>query len=129
MPGEEIAGRIVESYEWASDDPYRAVTHNKGIMNGISAVSIATGQDWRAIEAASHSWASIQNNSQYQPLTRYSIVDIDDVSCLKGELELPLSVATKGGVLKTNPIYQFALGLLNYPDSKQLAQVNSKKKN
>ncbi|KAI8851120.1 hydroxymethylglutaryl-coenzyme A reductase-domain-containing protein [Chytridium lagenaria] len=59
IPGKTVAGRIIEATQWASDDPFRAATHNKGIMNGIDAVAVATGQDWRAIEASAHAWASV----------------------------------------------------------------------
>ncbi|KAJ3329274.1 hypothetical protein HDU91_003901, partial [Kappamyces sp. JEL0680] len=122
--GQQVADRIVEATEWAHDDPFRAVTHNKGIMNGIDAVAIATGQDWRALEAASHAWASLKPGTQsYTPLTSYRTEQIDGTLTLIGELELPLSVGTKGGVLKTNPIYQVALGLLGNPSSTELAQI------
>ncbi|KAJ3323511.1 hypothetical protein HDV06_001788 [Boothiomyces sp. JEL0866] len=119
--GLEVAKRIVEAYEWAVDDPYRAVTHNKGIMNGIDAVALATGQDWRAIEAGCHAWASLKSESGYKPLTEYSIEDIDGELHLVGKLELPITVGTAGGVLKTNPSYQLSLGLMGGPNSKQLA--------
>ena len=119
-----MAQRIVESYEWACDDPFRAVTHNKGIMNGIDAVSIATGQDWRAIEASCHAWASLQTEAaSYQPLSKYYIEERNGELNLCGYLALPLAVGTKGGVLKSNPQYEFTLGLMKYPDSKELAQV------
>jgi hydroxymethylglutaryl-CoA reductase len=123
--GEDVAYRIVEAYQWACDDPFRAVTHNKGIMNGIDAVALATGQDWRAVEASAHAWAALQPNmsSSYGPLSHYQIELIDGVLNLTGRLELPISVGTKGGVLKTNPMYQAALGFLNHPNSKDLGQI------
>ncbi|KAI8898414.1 hydroxymethylglutaryl-CoA reductase, degradative [Globomyces pollinis-pini] len=121
--GLQVAERIIEAYEWAKDDPYRAVTHNKGIMNGIDAVAVATGQDWRAIEAASHAWASLKNPTLgYQPLTEYWIEQDDSgIRFLVGELCLPICVGTQGGVLKTNPSYQYALSIMENPTSKQLA--------
>ncbi|KAJ3312930.1 hypothetical protein HDV04_002587 [Boothiomyces sp. JEL0838] len=119
--GMEVAKRIVDAYEWAVDDPYRAVTHNKGIMNGIDAVALATGQDWRAIEAACHSWASLKSDAGYKPLTEYSIEELHGEHYLIGKLELPLTVGTAGGVLKTNPSYQLSLGLMGSPNSKELA--------
>ncbi|KAJ3274329.1 hypothetical protein HDV01_003173 [Terramyces sp. JEL0728] len=119
--GQEVAKRIVEAFDWAVDDPYRAVTHNKGIMNGIDAVALATGQDWRAIEAACHSWASLKSEGGYKPLTEYSIEEINGENHLVGTLELPITVGTAGGVLKTNPTYQLALGLMGRPNSKELA--------
>ena len=117
--GTEVAERIVEAYEWAKDDKYRAVTHNKGIMNGIDAVAVATGQDWRAIEAACHAWASTE--SGYQPLTRYWIDKSTQPALFCGELILPLHVGTKGGVLKTHPTYNYALGIMGFPTSAELA--------
>jgi degradative hydroxymethylglutaryl-CoA reductase len=119
--GQDVAHRIVEAYEWACDDVYRAVTHNKGIMNGIDAVAIATGQDWRAIEAAAHCWASFDN---YKPLTKYEFKTINGIDHLVGTLSLPISVGTKGGVLNTNPLYRYSLGLMGHPDAKSLAMVH-----
>jgi degradative hydroxymethylglutaryl-CoA reductase len=122
--GLDVANRIIEGYEWALDDPYRAVTHNKGIMNGIDAVAIATGQDWRAIDSSCHAWASLKSGGKgYGPLTTYHITEFEGQSFFVGELELPLLVGSKGGVLKTNPAYAISLGLMNDPDSKELAKV------
>jgi hydroxymethylglutaryl-CoA reductase len=131
-----VASRILEAYEWAEIDPFRATTHNKGIMNGIDAVALATGQDWRAIEAACHAWAARDNGNQdtkYRPLTKYWVEEDEqlklegktDHDCLVfcGELELPLMVGTKGGVMNTNPVYSYTLGLMGSPDSKGLAMV------
>ena len=116
-----VAERILEAHYFACDDPYRAVTNNKGIMNGIDAVAIATGQDWRAIEAAAHAHAC---QEAYTPLTRYWIESIGpDQSALVGHLDLPISIGTVGGALKTHPKYAFAHKLLGYPDSKTLAQI------
>jgi len=98
-------------------DQYRATTHNKGIMNGIDAVAVALGQDWRAIESASHSYASI--NGRYIPLTRYEIVD--DMFC--GRIELPLSVGTKGGAIESNPSYINTHSILGFPNSEQLGHI------
>lgn len=202
MPGHEVAVRILEAYEWADLDPYRAATHNKGIMNGIDAVALATGQDWRAVEAGAHAWAggagthserstqvqapsssvcpssqkmnsddtihsnghedersngirgakrkfgdivnvgeeyvaasnsTIHRGDAYKPLTRYWIEEDEerlrqgckgrDALVFCGELEIPIMVGTKGGVLSTNPVHAFALGVMRYPDSKQLAMV------
>ncbi|KAI8910415.1 hydroxymethylglutaryl-CoA reductase [Gorgonomyces haynaldii] len=120
IDGSLLAEQIVEAYEYACDDPFRAVTHNKGIMNGIDALALATGQDWRAIEASSHAWASLRDPERgYQPLTRYWIED--DV--LVGELEIPISVGTQGGAIKTHPAYRFALGLAKIQSSQELAQL------
>jgi len=134
--GEEVALRIIEAYEWAESDPFRASTHNKGIMNGIDAVALATGQDWRAIEAAAHTWAihAIKKTKKicekdphnYGSLTKYWIEESLDESNTKlfcGELELPLAVGTKGGVLVTNSSYHYTMGLMGFPSSQKLAMV------
>ncbi|KAJ3160874.1 hypothetical protein HDU86_008235 [Geranomyces michiganensis] len=124
IAGEEVAFRLVEANDWARSDPYRATTHNKGIMNGIDAVALATGQDWRAIEAAGHAWNAVRSES-YRPFTDYWVeADSEGRRFLNGELELPMPVATKGGVLKTNPVYSYTLGLLNNPDSKRLGMIH-----
>ncbi|KAG0028989.1 hypothetical protein BGZ81_004215 [Podila clonocystis] len=177
LPGKDVAVRILEAYEWADLDPYRAATHNKGIMNGIDAVALATGQDWRAIEAGAHAWASgagtlsersisssgplsstptnttsslsdtgamkrkfegeeetrIYRGDAYKSLSRYWIEEDEermrqgyrgqDALVFCGELEMPIMVGTKGGVLSTNPVHSFTLGVMKYPDSKQLAMA------
>ena len=96
---------------FAEQDQYRATTHNKGIMNGIDAVAVALGQDWRAIESAAHSYASIAG--RYLPLTKYSIQG--DKFC--GHIEMPISVGSKGGAIKSNPSYVNLLKILEYPDA------------
>lgn len=126
--GAEVAKRLVEAYQWAEDDPFRACTHNKGVMNGVDAVAIATGQDWRAIEAAAHAWGcgagkADVSEQRYGSITKYWIEQsengVDEVFC--GELELPISVGTKGGVLNTHPVYQYSLGVMGNPNTKSLA--------
>ncbi|KAJ3223420.1 hypothetical protein HDU81_009203, partial [Chytriomyces hyalinus] len=134
--GRQVASRMIEAVEWANDDPFRASTHNKGIMNGVDAVAVATGQDWRAIEAAAHAWAAgcgqEPEQAFYKPLTHYwveadegvELVDGSDEGLyLCGEMEMPISVGTKGGVLKTNPVYTYTLGMMGNPDSKGLARA------
>ena len=74
IKGEEVARKILEAYEFAKSDRLRATTHNKGIMNGIDAVCVATGQDWRAVESSAHAYAS-RNGTDYLPLTHYEIID------------------------------------------------------
>ncbi|KAF8927416.1 hypothetical protein BGZ58_010403 [Dissophora ornata] len=173
LSGKEVAVRVLEAFEWADLDPYRAATHNKGIMNGIDAVALATGQDWRAVEAGAHAWAGgagayserstdaapltsssssnqnerkrrfgqngddeqskIYRGDAYKPLTRYWIEEDEervrqgykgqDALVFCGELEIPIMVGTKGGVLSTNPVHAFTLGVMRYPDSKQLAMA------
>lgn len=88
---------MIEAYKFAKLDTFRAVTHNKGIINGIEAVSLATGQDCRAINSSLHGFAAIMdNNSKYSPLSTYEI--IDDKTFV-GRLSVPLSVGSQGGVL------------------------------
>lgn len=117
IPGNIIAIRMLEALDFAKLDVYRATTHNKGIMNGVDSIAIATGQDFRAIEAAAHAWAC--RSGSYQPLTNYWI--LDDYFC--GEIEMPMSLGTKGGVLNSNPIYSATFELLGYPSSPQLSEL------
>lgn len=102
--GEEVRDRIVAATQLAEVDPYRAATHNKGIMNGVDAVAIATGNDWRAIEAAAHAYAV--RKGSYRPLSSWSIGPDGD---LMGVLQMPVKVGIVGGSLKANP--GVALGL------------------
>src|SRR5690606_36841744 len=93
--GEEVRDGVILAYEFAASDPYRAVTHNKGIMNGIDPVVIATGNDWRAVEAGAHAYAS--RNGSYSSMTVWSK---DDQGNLVGELELPMSIGIVGGATR-----------------------------
>ena len=105
--GSEVAHKILEAYEFARVDKHRAATHNKGILNGIDGVCLATGQDWRAVESACHVYAS--RTGVYQPLTRYEIVERKGEQYFKGTLEIPISVGTVGGAFEKNPIYKQCL--------------------
>ena len=116
--GEETIERILDAYELAANDKYRCATHNKGIMNGIDAVTLATANDFRAIEAGAHSYAA--RNGSYEPLTRYSK---DDEGNLVGEIELPLALGLVGGATRTHPIARIAVKILGVKSSKELAQV------
>ena len=116
--GEQVRDGIVLANEFAALDPYRAATHNKGIMNGIDAVAIATGNDWRAIEAAAHAYAS--RSGQYSPLTTWSANDDGD---LVGELEIPLKVGTVGGQVESNSAVRIAYSILGTTSAPELAQV------
>lgn len=116
--GEQVRDGIVIAGEFAELDVYRATTHNKGIMNGIDAVAIATGNDWRAIEAAAHAFAA--SSGRYQPLTTWSV---DDAGNLVGDIELPLKVGTVGGQVQSNPAVRIANSLLGTPGAKELAEV------
>ena len=114
---------LAERLEMASDyawlDPYRATTHNKGIMNGIDAVVIATGNDWRAIEAGAHAYAV--KDGQYRSLTKWK-VNYEDES-LEGSIEIPLQVATVGGTLSSHPTAKLALKMLNITSAKDLSNI------
>ena len=119
----EEAKSLAERLEMASDyawlDPYRATTHNKGIMNGIDAVVIATGNDWRAIEAGAHAYAV--KDDQYRSLTKWK-VNYEDES-LEGSIEIPLQVATVGGTLSSHPTAKLALKMLNITSAKDLSNI------
>ncbi len=116
--GEEVLRRILEAAAFAEVDPYRAVTHNKGIMNGIDAVAVATGNDWRAVEAGAHAWAA--RSGTVRPLSHWT-QDSDGMLC--GEIELPLAVGTVGGATRVHPGAQAALKLMQVASSKELAQI------
>lgn len=115
----DIAKKIVLASQFAKQDPYRASTHNKGIFNGIDAVVLATGNDWRAIEAGAHAYAS--RNDSYQGLTTWSIKEATQTLC--GEITLPLPIATKGGSIGLNPTVEVSFDLLKQPTAKELASI------
>jgi hydroxymethylglutaryl-CoA reductase len=122
LTGEQVARGIVEANAFALVDPYRAATHNKGIMNGIDAVALATGNDWRALEAGAHAYAA--RSGQYRSLTEWSVVeDTTGERALRGRLELPLAVGTVGGATKVHPTARAALKILGQPTARRLAQV------
>lgn len=116
--GDTIAQRILYAYALAYSDVYRAVTHNKGIMNGIDAVALATGQDSRAIEAAAHAYAC--RSGVYRSLTTWSR---DENGDLVGELEIPMAVGVVGGVTKVHQMAETSLKILKVNSSKELAMV------
>lgn len=116
--GAETIEKILDLYAFALADPFRCATHNKGIMNGIDAVAIATGNDFRAIEASAHAFAAYQHN--YSPLTRFSLTAAGD---LKGEIEVPLSVGIVGGSIHTNPTTHLCLKILDVTTARELASV------
>ena len=123
IAGEQVATKIIETYHFAKQDKFRAVTHNKGIMNGVDAVCLATGQDWRAVESAAHAYAFDEGTGAYRPLTHYEIVEENGVKFFKGMLELPMAVGTVGGSVNRNPLYATCLNLLDKPNSQQLSQI------
>ncbi|EIT65953.1 hydroxymethylglutaryl-CoA reductase, degradative [Lactococcus garvieae] len=115
--GQEVAEKIQAASRFSKVDPYRAATHNKGIMNGINAVVLATGNDTRAVASGIHAYASKEGS--YQGLAEWYVKD----GLLFGSLELPLPVATVGGAVKVLPKAQAALELLEITEAKELAQV------
>lgn len=116
--GEEIVDKIVAAAAFAEADPYRAATHNKGVMNGISAVVLATANDTRAIEAGAHAYAV--KNGQYGSLTNWTKNENGD---LVGSIEVPMAVGIVGGATKTNPVAKIALKILRIESAAELAQV------
>lgn len=115
----EIAQKIALASQLAAVDPYRAATHNKGIFNGIDAVVLATGNDWRAIEAGGHTYASRSG----QALGLSNWMDHPEQQVLEGQLTLPMPIATKGGSIGLNPSVQVAHELLGNPDAQTLARI------
>ncbi|WP_269544560.1 hydroxymethylglutaryl-CoA reductase, degradative [Carnobacterium pleistocenium] len=116
--GEEVRDRLIEASQFAYVDPYRAVTNNKGIMNGIDAVVLASGNDWRAISAGAHAYASRSGN--YRSLSTWKKADNGD---LIGQLTLPLPVGSVGGSISIHPAAQFSKRLLGYQTAKELEAV------
>jgi len=115
--GSTVAERVVEAYRFAAADPYRAATHNKGVMNGIDAVGIATGNDWRSLEAGAHAYAA--RNGRYEPLTRWWRKD----GHLHGEIELPMAVGTVGGSTRVQPTLRVLQKLLGAQSAQELGMV------
>lgn len=116
--GYEVAQLIAEANAFAVVDPYRAATHNKGIMNGVDAVCIATGNDWRAVEAGAHAYAA--RNGRYAALTDWHVKDNGD---LYGEMTLPLAVGIVGGATKVHPTAKVAMKILGVESAAELAEV------
>jgi hydroxymethylglutaryl-CoA reductase len=117
MSGEEVARGIVQASRFALADPYRAATHNKGVMNGVDAVAIATGNDWRAIEAGAHAFAC--RDGKYSPLSTWTLQE----DKLVGRIELPLAVGTVGGPIKVHPLVRLMHKILGAQSARELAQV------
>lgn len=116
--GEDVVDNVIRAYKFACYDVYRAATHNKGIMNGIIAVALATANDTRAIEAGVHAYASL--SGRYLPLSKWYKNEEGD---LVGELELPLAVGTVGGAIGAHPVAKLCLKILGVKTSKELAEV------
>ncbi|MCD6495659.1 MAG: hydroxymethylglutaryl-CoA reductase, degradative [Candidatus Aenigmarchaeota archaeon] len=116
--GEDTIEKILDAYELAANDQYRCTTHNKGAMNGIDAVVLATANDFRAIEAGAHSYAA--RDGHYRPLTKYYK---DDDGNLVGEIALPLAIGLVGGATRTHPIARIAVKIMGIKSAKELAQI------
>lgn len=116
--GKKIIDNIILAYEFAANDPYRAVTHNKGIMNGIISVAQSTGQDTRAIEAAAHAYAS--RNGRYQSLTEWTK---DKQGNLVGKIELPMSVGIVGGIVNVHPMIKVCNKILGIKSARELSCI------
>ena len=120
--GQAVAQAIFEAWAFAVVDPYRAATHNKGIMNGIDAAALATGNDWRALEAGAHAYAA--RNGHYTSLTEWSLLDHPSLGpALHGRLEMPLSVGVVGGATKAHSTARVALKILGQPNARTLAEI------
>ncbi|MDQ7080657.1 MAG: hydroxymethylglutaryl-CoA reductase, degradative [Paracoccaceae bacterium] len=117
--GADTVDGIIAAYRFAAADPYRAATHNKGIMNGVSAVALATGNDTRALEAGAHAFAA---QGGYGPLSRWEKTDAGDLS---GVIELPLAMGIVGGATRAHPTAQMALKIMNADTAGRLARVTA----
>ncbi len=116
--GEQVRDGIIAAYAFAASDPYRAATHNKGIMNGVDAVVIATGNDWRAIEAGAHAYAA--RSGKYTSLSTWGK---DARGDLVGTLEMPMAVGIVGGATKVHPAARAAIELMGVQTAAQLAEI------
>jgi hydroxymethylglutaryl-CoA reductase len=116
--GEAVRDGMVSAYHFADADPYRAATHNKGIMNGVSAVVLATGNDTRAVEAGAHAYAA--RNGRYASLTTWEVTANGD---LAGSIELPMAVGLVGGATKLHPMAKVALKVLGVASAEELARI------
>lgn len=115
---QNVRDGIIEAWAFAAADPYRAATHNKGIMNGVDAVVLATGNDWRAVEAGAHAYAA--RAGRYTSLSRW---EVDEDGNLKGSLEMPMAVGIVGGATRTHPAAQAALKLMKITSAAELAEI------
>lgn len=116
--GEQAVQGFINAYHLADATPYRAATHNKGITNGISALALATGNDFRAVEAGLHSYAA--RSGQYKPV---SVWERDGNGDLAGSIEFPTPIGTVGGMSKLHPVARIALKILGVKNAKELSEV------
>ena len=117
--GEAVISGVLDAYLFAAIDPYRAATHNKGIMNGIDPVIVATGNDWRAVEAGAHAYAS--RGGRYTSLTTWEVAANGD---LVGTIEMPMPVGLVGGATKTHPLARQALKIMNVKSAQELGEIS-----
>ena len=117
LPGDAVIDGIVNASRFAEADPYRAATHNKGIMNGVDAVVIATGNDWRAVEAGAHAFAA--RSGKYSPLATWR----REGENLVGRIELPMALGTVGGTLRVHPAARLSLRILHVSSAQELAMI------
>ena len=115
--GREIAQAVADASRFAERDTYRAATHNKGVMNGIDSVVIATGNDYRAVEAGAHAWAA--RTGRYEPLARWALGE----ECLQGILEMPLALGIVGGTIRIHPTARLALSLMGIETASELIEI------
>ena len=118
LGGEEVVDGIVDAYAFAAADPYRCATHNKGVMNGIAAVCLATGNDTRAIEAGAHAYAA--RSGRYSPITSWHK---DESGDLNGFIELPAALGIVGGVTAVHPLAKICLKILRVKTARELGEV------
>jgi hydroxymethylglutaryl-CoA reductase len=116
--GADIIEGVLDAYTFAAVDPYRAATHNKGIMNGIDPVIVATGNDWRAVEAGAHAYAS--RDGRYTSLTHW---EKDAAGALVGSIEMPMPVGLVGGATKTHPLARLALKIMGVKSAQELGEI------
>ena len=115
---DEVINGIIDAYTFAAIDPYRAATHNKGIMNGIDPVIVATGNDWRAVEAGAHAYAC--RDGRYTSLTTWEVSAAGD---LVGTIEMPMPVGLVGGATKTHPMARLSLKIMQLRSAQELAEI------
>ena len=118
LGGGEVVDGIVEAYAFAAADPYRCATHNKGVMNGVTAVCLATGNDTRAIEAGAHAYCA--RNGNYSPLTTWKK---DKNGDLQGWIEIPIAAGVIGGITAVHPVAKVSLKILGVKSAKELGEV------
>jgi hydroxymethylglutaryl-CoA reductase len=116
--GEQVRDGIIEAWAFAEADPYRAATHNKGIMNGVDAVVVATGNDWRAVEAGAHAYAA--RSGRYSSLSTWAK---DESGDLLGSLEMPMPIGTVGGATNVHPTARAALQVMKVESAAELSEI------